>query len=145
MNMNLLDWAVVPIIVAIVILSLGIIIDDANIEDTEISNFVDNANDLQTSAETLEDQMISKTDPDSLQGFIENSPLIGDLVKTGRFVTGITGSIRTSFNVLVGFLRDSLSSQVIGIPASIVALVLALGIVNFAFAVLNSLKGEKDK
>lgn len=142
--MNLKDWAIIPVITAIVLLSIAAIINDANIEDTGVSGFLDSANDFEDANNNLYDTFDEKTETGALGDFVESTPLLGDLVKTGRFVTGIVGAIKTSFAVFVGFFRDTMSSNVLGVPSGVVVMVMSLVMISFGFAVLNSMKGKED-
>jgi hypothetical protein len=140
--MNLKDWYLIPIVATIVIVSAGLFVADLGIEDDGLSSFLSSANDMKEQAEESRLVMEEKTSAKGLEGFIENIPIFGDMAKAGKFVASIAGTIRSGFDMFVGFFRDMLISQVLGIPSVVVALVMVAMVGSFGFAVYRSLRGN---
>lgn len=139
--MDLKKFAHIPIIVAIVLISVGIYIGSFSIENPEISSFITSSEELTEKAKASRSVMEERTTKEGLTGIIEDIPVFGHIVKAGRFLASIVGTLRTSTDLFMTFLDNALSQSIIGIPSEIVALLLAGVFITFGFSVYRALKG----
>lgn len=139
--MELKEFYHIGIVIAITLIAVSFFIAEYNIQNTEVSSFLQNAEDLKTETENIKRTMEGQTGEESIMDFIEEIPIFGSMVKAGRFLANMVGTLRAGVNVFLGFLQDALSSQVLGIPQSIIYLLIAGIFGSFAFAVYRGLKG----
>ena len=138
--MNLEGYWWIPIIIAIVLISAGIYINNWEIQDSEVDSFINRASALEESAQNTRDVFDEKTTKEGLSSMIEEIPILGGTIKTLKFLTSIIDTLKAGFNLTIGFFQDVLSSDVLGIDGRIIALVVSGMVGAFGFAVYRSIK-----
>jgi hypothetical protein len=138
--MNLKDYIIVPIAVTMFLVASAIFIGSFNISDSETSAFLNSADDLVDEISDTRTTVEEKTSTEGLEGLIENVPVFGDLVKAGKYIASVVGTMRSAFNVFLGFLEDALFTNVLGVPSSIVALFLSGLVITFGFSIYRELR-----
>lgn len=128
------------VVITIAILSIGVFISDLGANNQDTSDFMDSAKDFENNVNDARQTVEAGTSEDSLSALIEEIPILGNVVKVGKYLTMIAGVIKSAVDMLIGFFKDILLNETLGVPSGVVVVVIASIVVYMGFAIYKALK-----
>lgn len=141
--MELKDFGNLGIVTAIAVICVSIFIGELNITNTQISAFISKSQALSDQAKQVRSTFEAKTSEKSISDLVEQIPILGTVIKAGKYLATIVGTLRSAIDVFIGFFQDMLTSEVIGIDARIVGLIIVALFISFTWAIWNAMRGAK--